>query len=124
MVIDGLGAGKDFKLWPGGGREWDWKETGTHHVPGIQSADVEELVANGSRAIVLSRGVLLRLQTCPETMSSLEARGIVVHVAETTKAAQIYNDLAMQVRRSGASSIPHVEVIRIGYFLYVIISIL
>jgi hypothetical protein len=103
MVIDGLGAGKDFKLWPGGGREWDWKETGTHHVPGIQSADVEELVANGSRAIVLSRGVLLRLQTCPETMSSLEARGIVVHVAETTKAAQIYNDLAMQGKAGGRS---------------------
>lgn len=23
MEIDGVGAGKDFKLWPGGGREWN-----------------------------------------------------------------------------------------------------
>ncbi len=96
MVIDGVGRGKDFKLWPGGGREWDWTETGTHHVPGIQPADVEELLANGSRAIVLTRGMLLRLQTCPETMSSLKAKGIAVYVAETKEAAQIYNDLALR----------------------------
>ena len=94
MAIDGVGSGKDFKLWPGGGREWDWMETGTHHIPGIQPADVEELLANGSQTIVLTRGMLLRLHTCSETMSLLEAKGITVHVAETKKAAQIYNDLA------------------------------
>ena len=94
MAIAGVGAGKDFKLWPGGGREWDWTETGTHHVPGIQPADVEELLANGSQAIVLTRGMLLRLQTCSETMSFLETKGIAVYVAETKKAARIYNDLA------------------------------
>jgi len=33
---------KDAKLWPGGSREWDWNETGTRHVPGVQLADVEE----------------------------------------------------------------------------------
>ncbi|MFQ6004343.1 MAG: Mth938-like domain-containing protein [Woeseia sp.] len=92
MAIDGLGTGKDFKLWPGGGREWDWRETGTHHVPGIQSTDVEELLDNGSQTIVLSRGMLLMLKTCPETMSLLEVKGIDVHVAETKKAARIYNE--------------------------------
>jgi len=94
MKIDGVGKGKDFKLWPGGGREWDWTETGTHHVPGIQSVDVEELLVNGSQAIVLTRGMLLKLQTCSQTMSFLKAKGIAVYVAETKKAAQIYNDLA------------------------------
>ncbi len=94
MAIDGVGTGKDFKLWPGGGREWDWTETGTHHVPGIQVADVDELLANGSQAIVLTRGMLLRLQTCSETISFLETKGIAVYVAETKKAVQIYNDLA------------------------------
>jgi hypothetical protein len=93
MAIDGVGTGKDFKLWPGGGREWDWTETGTHHVPGIQPADVEELLANGSQAIVLTRGMLLRLHTCSQTMSFLETKGIEVYVAETKKAVQIYNDL-------------------------------
>jgi hypothetical protein len=45
MGVEGIGAGKDFKLYPGGGREWDWNETGTRHSPGIQPADVEELLA-------------------------------------------------------------------------------
>ncbi len=94
MAIAGVGTGKDFKLWPGGGREWDWTETATHHVPGIQPADVEELLANRSQAIVLTRGMLLRLQTCSKTISFLEAKGIAMYVAETKKAAQMYNDLA------------------------------
>ncbi|MGH9762729.1 MAG: hypothetical protein ACREDR_38155 [Blastocatellia bacterium] len=36
MEVEGIGSGKDFKLYPGGGREWNWNETGTQHVPGIQ----------------------------------------------------------------------------------------
>ena len=35
-VLDGLGA----KLYPGGARAWDWRETGTRHRPGIQPADI------------------------------------------------------------------------------------
>lgn len=94
MHISGIGAGKDFKLWPGGGREWDWSETGTRHEPGIQPADVEELLARGVRILVLSRGMQLRLQTCPETLELLEREGIEVRVAETREAAEIYNELA------------------------------
>jgi hypothetical protein len=93
MEVDGVGIGKDFKLWPGGGREWDWRETGTHHVPGIQPADVEELLDHGSRIIVLSRGMLLLLRTCRETLDYLKDKNVSVHVAETNAAAGMYNDL-------------------------------
>src|SRR5215471_12513225 len=79
------GSGKDFKLYPGGGREWDWRETNTEHVPGIQPADVQELLENGSKVVVLSRGMELRLQTCPETLQFLKDKGIGVHVEETQK---------------------------------------
>ena len=41
MEVESLGAGKDFKLYPGGGREWDWSETGMSHSLGIQPADVQ-----------------------------------------------------------------------------------
>lgn len=34
---------KDAKLYPGGAREWDWRETGTRRRPGVQPADAEEL---------------------------------------------------------------------------------
>lgn len=94
MEITGVGAGKDFKLWPGGGRAWDWRETDTHHMPGIQPADVEELLDNGSKTIILSRGMLLMLHTCKETLALLERKHIQVHVAETKAAAEIYNGLA------------------------------
>ncbi len=94
MDVDGVGSGRDFKLWPGGGRAWDWNETGTRHTPGIQPADVEELIENGSQAIVLSRGMQLRLRTCPETLKHLDSQGIAVHVEETQRAVEIYNELA------------------------------
>ena len=93
MEIEGIGPGKDFKLWPGGGREWDWNETGTRHVPGIQPADVKELIDQGCRVIVLSRGKLLMLQTCPETLELLRSKGLEVQVAETEAAVKIYNEL-------------------------------
>ncbi|MBS1270544.1 MAG: hypothetical protein MAG794_01501 [Gammaproteobacteria bacterium] len=101
MDIDGVGVGKDFKLWPGGGRPWNWRETGTHHVPGIQPADVEELLDNDCGIIVLSRGMQLMLRTCQETLDLLNTRRITVHVAETNAAVDIYNDLASRGKAVG-----------------------
>jgi hypothetical protein len=72
IEAEGIGVGKDFKLFPGGGREWDWSETGTQHDPGIQPADVEELLDYGASVVVLSRGMRLRLQTSPETFHWLK----------------------------------------------------
>jgi len=94
LVVDGLGTGKDFKLYPGGGTEWDWSLTGTQHSPGIQPADVEDLFARGATAVVLSRGMQERLEVDPATLRLLEERGVEVHVAETTEAVRIYNELA------------------------------
>jgi hypothetical protein len=94
MDVEGLGTGRDFKLFPGGGRKWDWKETGTHHVPGIQPSDVQELLDWGSRVIILSRGMQLRLKTCAETLQMLRDRGITYHVEETTAAVDLYNRLS------------------------------
>jgi len=94
MQVEGIGSGKDFKLYPGGGREWDWSETGTRHVPGIQPSDVQELLDHGAKVIVLSRGMDLVLQTCPETFELLASLGIPVHVEESRAAVQLYNELA------------------------------
>lgn len=95
MDIEGLTPGKDFKLYPGGGRLWDWSETGTQHRPGIQAGDVEELLAYGATVVVLSRGMQLQLEVDPRTLALLEERGVAVHVAETVEAVQTYNDLAL-----------------------------
>ena len=96
MEVEEVGRGKDMKLWPGGGRPWDWRETGTNHVPGIQVADVEELVERGARVVVLSRGMQLRLQTAPETLAFLREWRVDCHVEETKAAVELYNRLAQQ----------------------------
>jgi hypothetical protein len=93
MDVEGVGTGKDFKLYPGGGREWDWSETGTRHSPGIQLADLEELLDHGATAVVLSRGIDLRLQVAPTLVRALEERGVTVHIAQTQAAVALYNQL-------------------------------
>lgn len=93
---------KDAKVFPGGARAWDWNETGTRHVPGIQPADAEELIANGADVIVLSRGMQLVLEVPAGTIEELERRGIEVVVAETREAVRRLNGLSASGRRVGA----------------------
>ena len=92
----------DLKLWPGDGRAWDWRETQTRRVPGVQVADVQELVANGAETGVLSRGMLLMLQTCPETRAFLKTERIPTHVSQTREAVRLYNALAAGGERVAA----------------------
>jgi hypothetical protein len=63
-------------------------------VPGIQPADVAELLDYGAAVVVLSKGVLERLQVCPETLALLERKGIPAHVLPTGAAVRLYNELA------------------------------
>lgn len=93
MEIGSIGLGKDFKLWPGGGRAWDWNETNTHHIPGIQVVDIKELLDHGAEELVLSRGMFLALQTCKETIEYLQDEEIAFHILETKQAATLYNKL-------------------------------
>ena len=92
LEVEG-GSFKDAKLFPGGARAWDWNETGTRHEPGIQPADVEELLERGATAVVLSKGFHERLGISPETLRMLEERGVAVHVLETGEAVPLYNEL-------------------------------
>ena len=92
--VEGLGSGKDWKLFPGGGRAWDWNEHGTRHEPGIRPEEIGELLDHGATVVVLSQGMDLRLWTMPETLRLLEEAGIEVHVAETRQAVSLYNELA------------------------------
>ena len=93
IEVEGLGVVKDLKAWPGGGRAWDWSETGTRHSPGIQVADAEELLEHGATVVVLSLGMDERLGVPDATVDALAARGIEVHVAETLEAVDVYNSL-------------------------------
>jgi hypothetical protein len=96
------GRFKDAKLFPGGAREWDWSETGTSHEPGIQPADVEELLDRGATVVVLSRGFHERLRVRRETLRELEERRVPVYVERTEEAVRLYNELSKKNEKVGA----------------------
>jgi len=101
IEVEGLGAGKDFMLWPGGGRNWDWCETGTKHSPGIQQADCQELVKRGCRNVVLSRGMFLRLKVSGAALDYLKKNNIEIFTSETKKAVKEYNQLVKMGKKVG-----------------------
>ena len=92
------GPFKDAKLFPGGAREWDWNETGTDHQPGIQPADIEELLEHGATVVVLGKGFYERLQVRRETLRELEERNVATHVEQTEEAVRLYNELSESER--------------------------
>ena len=94
LEVEGLGGLKDAKLWPGGGREWNWKETGTDHRPGIQPDDVEELLEHGAEVVILSQGRVGALGVKRETIEWLERQDVEVKVLGTNEAIAEYNRLA------------------------------
>lgn len=96
LDVQGEGTFKDARLYPGGARAWDWNETGTRHRPGIQPADVHELLEKGATTVILSQGINERLQIMDETLSLLEEQGISVHVLQTEEAVQVYNRLRQE----------------------------
>jgi len=102
IIVD-AGAGpvtfKDCKIWPGGAVAWDWQDTGTEHEPGIQPADIADLLEKGIEVMILGRGQTSRLGVCPETEALLRQRGIEVHILDTILAVERYNALARQGRR-------------------------
>ena len=102
LEVEGVdGHFKDAKLFPGGAREWDWRETGTNHEPGIQPSDVEELLEHGATAVVLSKGFNERLRVTRDALRMLEDRGVSAHVLQTEEAIRLYNEL-VETERVGA----------------------
>jgi hypothetical protein len=101
IEVEGVGKFKDVKVFPGGAREWNWRETGTTHEPGVQPADVAELLDCGATTIVLSQGMLKYLQVCPQTMQWLNERGVKIHVLPTAQAVELYNRLREKEKVAG-----------------------
>lgn len=92
---------RDCKVWPGGAREWDWNETGTNHSPGIQIADIKEILKEGVEILILSRGQSRRLQVKKDTEEFLKKRGVTFYKEETNKAIDHFNQLSKEGKRVG-----------------------
>lgn len=85
---------KDVKLWPGGVRAWDWRESGTSH-DGVAAADVDEIRDQGATVIIVSTGRRGRLRV-PDSISD------AVEVLGTREAIERYNELAARGEAVGA----------------------
>jgi hypothetical protein len=92
---------KDCKVWPGGAKEWDWNLTGTRHRPGIQPADIEEILAHNVDVMILSRGMERMLQASAEAEQLLQVRGLEYHITETQDAVDLFNRLTQQGKAVG-----------------------
>jgi hypothetical protein len=101
IEVEGHPPFKDAKVFPGGAREWDWRETGTRHVPGIQPADVRELIEHDAKAVVLSTGIWQRLQVCPKTLELLSENDIQFVVLQTEDAVERFNVLRENIPVGG-----------------------
>ena len=93
-VTTAVGTFRDAKLWPGGGRNWDWRETGTQHRPGIQAADLDEVLEHRPAVVILGRGQQGRLEVTDEAYAAVAAAGATVEVLLTEAAVARYNRLA------------------------------
>jgi hypothetical protein len=91
---------KDAKLWPSTSKVWNWKETSTEHVPGIQKADISEFI-NEVDIVILTRGMDLVLQVPQETISYVKALKKQCFVGQTKEMVKLYNDLIKQGKRVG-----------------------
>lgn len=92
QIVDSSGrAFKDARLFPGGAEEWDWRRTGTRHDPGIQVADLSDLLATKPDVVILSRGVNLVLQVPQATIDCARSYAATVLVLQSEQAVAEYN---------------------------------
>ncbi|XP_046891784.1 mth938 domain-containing protein isoform X3 [Hypomesus transpacificus] len=116
MKVKGCSSAyKDCKVWPGGSRAWDWRETGTNvirlsclnaynlslfgllkHHPWVQPADLEEVLQKGVNTLVIGRGMNEALQVPSSTLDFVRQKGVEVKVLQTEQAVAEYNNLVGQ----------------------------
>lgn len=102
MKVKGCASNyKDCKVWPGGSRAWDWRETGTDHSPGVQPADLEEVLRKGVDLLVIGRGMSEALKVPSATVDFVKQKGVDVRVLQTEKAVAEYNKLVGQGAKVG-----------------------
>ena len=85
----------DAIIWPIGHKNWDWNLSDTHHDPGIQLSNVQELVIDYEcNFVILSKGFDNILQTSNEAINWLETNKINYAILNSLDAIELYNDFS------------------------------
>ena len=94
---------KDVICYPEGHVRWDWAKTNTHHVPGIQIADIEQLLEKSNvELILLSSGFEDKLQIMDETLNYLKKKNIKYIFQDTSRIISEFNWELMKGTKVGA----------------------
>jgi hypothetical protein len=88
----------DLRCYPGSAEFWDWAKTGTDHVPGVQIQDVGPLITAYCTDIVIGTGFNQQLFVMRQTKEFLARKRVNLHILETSKAVQLYNEIARHKR--------------------------
>jgi len=90
---------KDIKIWNTTVKEWNWQETGTRHVPGIQEADFIEFIDQVDY-LILSEGMENQLQVSGSALDNIGPT-VKVIVGNTKDAVNKYNEIVRKGYRVG-----------------------
>lgn len=85
---------KDVRIFTDKTEKWDWGTTGTRHDPGIQIADVEDMLNSDVSYCVLSCGMQGVLKIKQETLDFLTQKNIKIYKDLTPEAIKIFNELS------------------------------
>lgn len=92
---------KDAKVYPSGSCSWNWKITGTEHVPGIQIEDVTSFIDEVD-IVILTKGMDLELKTKSDTIDYISnKKGKELYMEQTEDAIKLYNTLIAQGKKVG-----------------------
>ncbi len=90
--IDGQRYSSDVIIWPDHVKSPWWRARG--HV--LAADDLAEVLAAPPRVLVIGTGYYGRMTVPRETLSTLQAQGIELHVSQTRKAVDEFNRLARE----------------------------
>lgn len=93
---------KDIQIHPGGVENWNWTINDIKHDPGIGLSDVMYLLDQGSKYIVLSRGMDKKLKIRQEVLDYLDKNKIPYDIKRTPEAIALYNKLIASNIKTGA----------------------
>lgn len=88
----------DCKVTEYGVNKWDWKKTGTHHVPGIQISDLEDMMKFVDH-FILTTGMEDRLKIGDVTLKYLRENGKTWEILNTNKLQHRFNYLMNNKKR-------------------------
>ncbi len=92
---------RDIRIWPEGSQVWDWRKAGTHHIPGIQIADIADLLPTVS-IVILTRGVDGILEIPQATIDYCNNAGKTVYTGRTYEMIALYNSLLQEGKKVAA----------------------